>query len=303
MSRLSTFLKNSLYLLFFLLIAPQIIVTLSKQYSALLTPSTKVGILSFTHSLTNAGEYVRNLKKFFKEPSIKAILLRMDCPGGTAGTSQAIYNELVSLKQQYPHKPVVVFIENVCASGAYYVACPCDWIVSTGSAFVGSIGVYLAVPRLNEFISQFKVNYSVTKTGKYKTILNPLLPPVEGEQELLQELCDDTYQQFVEDVAKSRPALNLKEANNWANGKIFTGRQALEMKLIDQIGSLTQVEQQLRERAHIPDSQEIQWVKADQKNLIMRILSPDDSGEANDDLSLARFIKTVFMDYGFCSAL
>jgi len=278
----------------FLLVVPQIVVVLTKQYTTLITPSTKVGIISFTQTLTNSGEYVRNLKKFFKDPAIKAILLRVDCPGGAAGTSQAIYGELVSLKEQYPHKPVVVFVENVCASGAYYIASPCDWIVATGSSFIGSIGVYIAAPRLKEFINQFKIEYAVTKTGKYKTILNPLMPSVEGEQALLQELCDDTYKQFTEDVAKSRPVLNLSEADLWANGKIFTGRQALEMKLIDQVGSLSQVEQQLRERAHIPASQEIQWVKAEQKNLIMKLLSPDDTGESNDDLSLSGIISNAF---------
>jgi protease-4 len=294
MSRLTDFLKNSFYLLMFLLVVPQIIIVLSKQYTTLITPSTKVGIMSVTHTLTNSGEYVKNLKKFFKDQSIKAILLRIDCGGGAAGTSQAIYNELTYLKQQYPHKPVVVFVENICASGAYYIACPCDWIVASGSSIIGSIGVYIALPRLKEFINQYKVEYQVTKTGKYKAILNPLLSPAEGEQALLQKFCDDSYQQFIEDVAKSRPALALKDADMWANGTIFTGKQALELKLIDQIGSLSHVEQQIRERAHIPSSQEIQWVKAEQKNMLMKLLSPDDNGESNDDMSLSSLLQGMF---------
>ncbi len=236
MSRLTDFLKNSFYLLIFLLVVPQIILVLAKQYSTLITPSTKVGIMSITHMLTNSGEYVKNLKKFFKDQSIKAILLRIDCGGGAAGTSQAIFNELNYLKQQYPHKPVIVFIENICASGAYYIACPCDWIVANGSSFIGSIGVYIALPRLKEFINTYKIEYQVTKAGKYKAILNPLLNATKDEQELLQEICNDTYQQFIEDVAKSRPALALKDADKWANGTIFTGRQALDLNLIDQIG-------------------------------------------------------------------
>lgn len=294
MSRLTDFLKNSFYLLIFLLVIPQIILVLAKQYTTLITPSTKVGIMSITQTLTNSGEYVKNLKKFFKEPSIKAILLRIDCGGGAAGTSQAIYNELTYLKQQYPNKPVVVFIENVCASGAYYIACPCDWIVASGSSFIGSIGVYIALPRLKEFINQYKIEYQVTKTGKYKAILNPLLDTSKDEQELLQKLCNDTYQQFIEDVAKSRPVLALKDADTWANGTIFTGKQALGLHLIDQIGSLSHVEEQIRERAHIPSSQEIQWVKAEQKNMIMKLISPDDSGESNDDMSLSEFFSKMF---------
>ncbi len=203
--------------------------------------------MSMTQPLVNSGEYVRNLKKFFKDPSIKAILVRMDCPGGAAGTSQAIYNELTYLKEQYPHKPVVVFVENMCASGAYYIASPSDCIVATGSSFIGSIGVYIALPRLKEFINQYKIEYSVTKTGKYKAILNPLLDATKDEQDLLQELCNNTYQQFITDVSKSRPALALKDAEMWANGKIFTGEQALDLKLIDKIGSLSLVEQEIRD--------------------------------------------------------
>lgn len=294
MSRLTDFLKNSFYLLMFLLIAPQIILVLSKQYTTLITPSTKVGIMSMTQPLVNSGEYVRNLKKFFKDPSIKAILVRMDCPGGAAGTSQAIYNELTYLKEQYPHKPVVVFVENMCASGAYYIASASDCIVATGSSFIGSIGVYIALPRLKEFINQYKIEYSVTKTGKYKAILNPLLDATKDEQDLLQELCNNTYQQFITDVSKSRPALALKDAEMWANGKIFTGEQALVLKLIDKIGSLSLVEQEIRERAHIPSSQEIQWVKAEQKNIIMKILYPDDTGESNDDMSLSGIFSKMF---------
>ncbi len=297
MSRLTDFLKNSFYLLMFLLVTPQIILVLTKQYTALITPSTKVGIMSITQTLTNSGEYVKNLKKFFKDPAIKAILLRIDCGGGAAGTSQAIYNELNYLKQQYPHKPVVVFVENMCASGAYYIACPCDWIVASGSSLIGSIGVYIALPRLKEFINQYKVEYQVTKTGKYKAILNPLLSPTEGEQELLQNFCNDSYQQFIEDVSRSRPALALKDADTWANGIIFTGKQALELKLIDQIGSLSHVEEKIRERAHIPSSQEIQWVKAEQKNMLMKFLSPDDSGESNDDMSLSSLFQNMFSSW------
>ncbi len=297
MSRFTDFLKNCFYLLMFLILLPELIHIISKHYTTLMTPSTKVGILSFNHPLTSSGEYIKNLKKFFKDPSIKAILLRMDCPGGAAGTSQAIYSELAFLKKMHPDKPVVVFVENMCASGGYYIASTCDWIVATGSSFVGSIGVYIALPRLKEFINQFKIEYTATKTGKYKTALNPLLPPVEGEQDLMQELCDDTYQQFIQDVAQARPVLNLQDADTWANGKIFTGRQALDMKLVDELGSLSHAEQKIREKAFIPATQEIQWIKAEQKNIIMKLLSPDDTGESNDDISLSGILGNIFSNW------
>ena len=223
MANLSALVKNAFFVLLLLIIAPQIISLLKEQYSQVFSPATKVGIISFKEMLSGSAEYVKNLKKFFKNDEIKAIVLRMDCPGGLAGTSQAIYYELKALKQQYPHKPVIVFVENVCASGAYYIASTADWIVATPSAFVGSIGVYIPQPHLKDFMESFKIGYSVTKSGEYKTMLNPLLSQSKEQDQLVQELCDDTYNQFVTDVATSRPQLVVTQAPDWANGKIFTG--------------------------------------------------------------------------------
>lgn len=286
MSRLTTFLKNLLISLLILSAIPSVVMVLSKQYKELTTPTAKVALMHFNQPLMSSGEYVKNLKKFFKDTTIKAIVLKMDCPGGAAGTSQAIFGELVSLKKDNPHKPVIVFVENMCASGGYYIASAADHIIATGSSFIGSIGVYIAKPHLKAFIEQFKLEYDFTKTGAYKTVLNPFAPHVEHEKDFLQQLCDDTYQQFTTDVANARPVLDLKNVSQWANGKIFTGRQALDLKLVDQIGAFAQVEQEVRARAHIPAHQEIQWVKAEQKNILMKLLFPDDN-EVQETLSAA----------------
>lgn len=286
MSRLTTFLKNLLISLLILSAIPSVVMVLSKQYKELTTPTAKVALMHFNQPLMNSGEYVKNLKKFFKDTSVKAIVLKMDCPGGAAGTSQAIFGELVCLKKEYPHKPVIVFVENMCASGGYYIASAADWIIATGSSFIGSVGVYIAKPHLKNFIEQFKLEYDFTRTGDYKTVLNPFAPRIEKEKDHLQELCDDTYHQFITDVSNARPLLELKKANLWANGKIFTGAQALNMKLVDQLGAFAHVEQEVRNRAHIPAHQEIQWVKAEQKNIIMKLLFPDDN-EVQETLSAA----------------
>ena len=286
MANLSALVKNAFFVLLLLIIAPQIISLLKEQYSQVFSPATKVGIISFKEMLSGSAEYVKNLKKFFKNDEIKAIVLRMDCPGGLAGTSQAIYYELKALKQQYPHKPVIVFVENVCASGAYYIASTADWIVATPSAFVGSIGVYIPQPHLKDFMESFKIGYSVTKSGEYKTMLNPLLSQSKEQDQLVQELCDDTYNQFVTDVATSRPQLVVTQAPDWANGKIFTGRQALNKKLIDQLGCFADIEIQVRQRAHIPDKDDIQWIKSEQRSPLMKFIAPDDV-ESSDSYSYA----------------
>ena len=217
--------------------------------------------------------------------------MRIDCPGGAAGTSQAIYNELTYLKEQYPTNQLLSLLK-ICAHPARIISQAQVTALSLpGHHLSAALASDIALPRLKEFINQYKIEYSVTKTGKYKAILNPLLDATKDEQDLLQELCNNTYQQFITDVSKSRPALALKDAEIGLMEK-YLPVTALVLKLIRLISVLSLVEQEIRERAHIPSSQEIQWVKAEQKNIIMKILYPDDSGESNDDMSLSGIFGT-----------
>lgn len=256
MAQLSGYLKNIFYGILILVMAPPLLKKIAHDYTELLAPRTTVGVVPITGSICKASEHIKTFKTFFEDKQIRAILIKMDCPGGAAGSSQAIFNEVKELKKMYA-KPVIVLVENVCASGGYYIASAADAIVATPSAFVGSIGAYIAQPQLKAFIDQFKIKYSVTKTGTYKAILHPLLDISPEEQALLQGLTDDTYQQFISDVAEQRPQLTLSNADAWANGKIFTGNQALKLGLIDAIGSWTTAEHLIRQKA--PIEGKIHW--------------------------------------------
>lgn len=273
MARFLTWLKNIFFILLFLQIAPMLFISIKKHYSSLLEQRTKVGVILLDDELTKSQVYVEQLKKLFKDTEIRAILLRINCPGGTPGAAQAFYSELRQLKEEYS-KTVGVFVENICTSGAYYAACPADFIVATPSAFVGSIGVYIPLPHLKEFINQYKIDYSVVKTGDYKTTGDMFLQQTSHGQEMLQALTDDTYDQFINDVMEARPLLTKALVNDWANGKVFTGRQALKNGLIDAVGSQSTVESLLRKKA--PIDGEIEWVYNKKNHGIIRSLFSED---------------------------
>lgn len=276
----SGFLKFILLLLVFILVAPALVKNIYDTYQDLLKEKTKVALITIEKTLTEAEPYTEQLRKQFKNPEIKAIVLKIESGGGAAGTSQTIFNELKALKAQYP-KPVIVFVENICASGAYYIACAADTIIASPSAFIGSIGVYIPHPELKEFIEQFKIKYSVIKTGAFKAVGDPFLGDSPEQLAMLQELTNDTYKQFVNDVAQSRSKLALANSTMWAEGKVFTGTQALELGLIDKTGSPSTVDQELRDTIAIVG--DIEWVKAPKPSKVAQFFS---SFEADSFASL-----------------
>jgi len=274
MSRFSNILKNIFFLLLIIQVAPFLIMGIKKQYKNLLEPQTQVGVISCKGTIDNAGFYVTHLQKFFKDNDIKAILLKIDSGGGTAGTAQTIFNEIKDLKKDHP-KPIITLVENACASGAYYIACATDFIIAPASAFMGSVGVYIAHPNFKDCIEQFKIHYTVTQSGKYKTVGDPLLAMPEDGKELLQQLTDDTHDQFIQDVMESRH-LVAGQSSAWKDGQILTGRQALTIGLIDALGSPEAAEKTIKERACITN--EIEWIKPQKPSLLATLFGAD-----NDD--------------------
>ena len=249
-------LKNIFLILVILQIAPGMIVGIKKQYTKLFELNAQVGVLPIKGALYDSTYYTKQLHTFFKDSSIKAILLKIESPGSAAGTGQAIYNEIIALKKEHP-KPVIVLIENVCASGGYYIASASDYIIASGAATVGSIGTYLPVVKLKECIEQFKIYYNPIKSGDYKTVTDPFVDKTPEERELLQGLATDIYDQFTNDIATSRK-LALTEVKQWANGKIFTARQAQKIGLIDELGSASTATRVIKEKALIEG--EIEWI-------------------------------------------
>lgn len=275
------YLKNIFLILILLQVTPPLIKSIKDQYSTYLKPKTQVGVLSIKGLIYNSSTYCKHLHTFFNNDAIKAILIKMECPGSASGSGQAIFNEIISLKKDHP-KPVIVLVENVCASGGYYIACAADTIIAPASALVGSIGAYFPYFfRLKDFIEQFKIHYIPIKAGMYKTTTDPFVNLSLEEEALLQSLLNDSYQQFASDVAKMRK-LSLNKLTEWADGKIFTGKQALKLGLIDAIGSAYDATKVLKEKALIAPTDEIEWVHPKTKTgFLSTLFGTHDSSDEN----------------------
>lgn len=272
--------KNIFLILIFLQITPALLIGIKKQYSKYLMPRTKIGLVEINGVLYSSDKYNKRLNKYFKDPEIKAILIKMECPGSAAGTAQSIFNEINILKKEYPAKPIITLVENVCASGGYYIACATDEIITPGSALIGSIGSNLPyLFQLQEFIEQYKIKYETIKAGKYKNIADPFVAMTADERAMLQGVIDDSYFQFADDVVKTRK-VSLKEKEKWADGKIFSGRQALKLGLVDMLGSARTAIDRLKDKALIKG--EIEWVKQPKKTSFWSLFSGrgDESGNS-----------------------
>jgi len=258
--KFTEYLKTLFFLLLFLQFAPPMIKNIKKQYERLIVPKARVGLVEVKGILYKSERYNKYLNKFFKDPNIKAILIKMDCPGGASGTSQSVYNEILSLKKKY-NKPVITLVENICASGGYYIACATDHIIAAPSSMIGSIGnAFQYLFQLKEFIENYKIKYKTLTAGKYKSTTDPFVDITPEQEAMLQDVLKDSYAQFTQDVSKNRK-LSLKTKGEWAEGKLFTGSQALKIGLIDAVGSPFTAVQVIREKALIDEKEEILWVK------------------------------------------
>lgn len=273
MPKIINFFVSIFVLLVLINLTPKLLKEIKDQYKNILKPKTHVARIKINNTIDDISFIQEHLEKFFKNKEIKAILFEIDSPGGAAGSSQALYNEIMHLKIAYK-KPLVALTYNLCVSGGYNVAIAADYIIAAPSALIGSIGSYINQFKVNEFLNQWHIQYEIEKSGAYKSALNPFTQSTPQQQEMLQQLADDCYQQFIKDVA-CRRKLSLKNSAEWANGRIFTGTQALKNGLIDEIGSEFNAAQKIKELALI--EREIEWVKPPYPSLFTKLFTSQDT--------------------------
>jgi len=196
----------------------------------------KVALVKVEGLLINADNIVEEINGHADDSSVKAIIIRVDSPGGGGVVSQEIYNAVMNAKKK-GKKKVVVSLGSVAASGGYYIAAAGDRIVANPGTLTGSIGVKMEFANLEKLLEKIGVKGMVVKAGEYKDIGSPYREMSEPEKKLLQAVIDDVHSQFIEAVAKGRglPEADVKAI---ADGRVFTGRQALQLKLVDQLGDL-----------------------------------------------------------------
>jgi len=222
---------------FLLLIAivVAVVLTVSPDDAADFPFSDRVQVVDVEGELVESRPIIDQLKRYEDSNSVKAILLNIDSPGGGVAVSQEIYAEVKRLREK-KDKTVVAYLSSTGASGAYYVACAANKIVANPGTIVGSIGVIAEWVNYADLLEWAKLKDIVFKTGEFKDTGSPTRALTENERKYFQGLIDDMYVQFVEAVSVGRK-LDLQEVRTMADGRVFTGRNAKERKLIDEIGN------------------------------------------------------------------
>ncbi len=195
----------------------------------------RVALVDVKGVITSSENVVRQLKKYQDDGSVRALVLRVDSPGGGVAASQEIYDQLLKFKDS--GKFIVVSMGSVAASGGYYIACAADSIVANPGTVIGSIGVMISFPVFERLMDKVGVKMEVIKSGDLKDVGNYARQMTPAERKMLQALIEDSYDQFVNVVAESRD-LEMDSVREFANGSVFTGRQGMELGLIDRLGTL-----------------------------------------------------------------
>jgi protease IV len=180
----------------------------------------------------DSEKVVKLLRKYERDEDVKAVVVRVDSPGGAVAPSQEIYSALRSLRKK---KKVVVSMGNLAASGGYYIAAAADQIFASPGTLTGSIGVIFMHFNVRGLLEAVKVEETTLKAGKYKDTLSPFRPLNDLDREEVQGLSEDVYGQFIRDVAEGR-GLKEEEVRKLAEGRIYTGRRAKELRLVDELG-------------------------------------------------------------------
>ncbi|MBI4683232.1 MAG: signal peptide peptidase SppA [Nitrospirae bacterium] len=222
-------------LIFFLIIfAIIIIMSLMLTFSHKIPMGEKVAVIRVTGVIIDSADVIEELKEYSKDASVKAIVLRVDSPGGAVAPSQEIYEEILKIKG---NKKVVVSMGSVAASGGYYIAAPADKIVANAGTLTGSIGVIMEIPNVSGLMQKIGMETQVVKSGKHKDIASVFRSLTPEEKQILQTVLDDVHNQFIMAVSDGR-RMKFEDIKNIADGRIFTGRMAKNIGLVDELGNL-----------------------------------------------------------------
>ena len=206
----------------------------SRDITALADGKEGVGVIEIVGVISDAKDILHQIKQFREETDIKAIVVRIDSPGGAVGPSQEIYREI---RKTLKTKTVIASMGAVAASGGYYIAAGAHGIVASAGTITGSIGVIMGYTNFQEILRKIGLVPVVVKSGAYKDMGSPVRDMTPEERQILQDLVDNIHQQFIKDVAEGRK-MESHRLTALADGRIFTGQEALRLGFVDRIGNL-----------------------------------------------------------------
>jgi protease IV len=226
-----------------------------KSEGIALLEKNAVAVVTVEGVIEDSRDTVRTLDRLAKNDAVRAVVLRVDSPGGGVAPSQEIYAAILRMRDK---KPIVASLGGVAASGGYYIASACDVIVSNPGTLTGSIGVIMQTGNVTELLKKVGIQGVIVKAGKFKDIGSPFHEMTEEERRLLDGLLENVHTQFIDAVSKGRK-LPLEQVRALADGRVYSGEQARELKLVDQLGGLRDAVQLAAERAGI--SGEPSWIE------------------------------------------
>jgi protease IV len=195
----------------------------------------RVAIVELEGVILEVDDIVRELKAYRDNPTVRAVVLRINSPGGVVAPTQELHDAVIRLRQA--RKPVVASLGSVAASGGYYVAVACDQIYANPGTLTGSIGVIMQLANVEQLLKKVGVDYAVVKAGQFKDIGNIARSMTPDERRVMQALLDDVHGQFIDAVAAGRK-LSREDVVRFADGRVFSGVQAKDLHMVDALGGL-----------------------------------------------------------------
>jgi len=230
--------------------------------------SEKVALVTIEGVIVDSKEVIEQLERHRLNPSVKAIVVRINSPGGAVAASQEIYKGLLKLRES--GKPVVASMGSVAASGGYYIASAADQIMANPGSITGSIGVIMQIPNISGLMQKIGVKAVVIKSGEHKDLASAIREPTDAERRILQGVLDDVHSQFIEAVAKSR-RMAREKVEALADGRIFSGRQAVALGLVDEVGDLQDAVERAGKLGGIPGKPKV--IQEKRRRLLLDLLA------------------------------
>jgi protease-4 len=215
------------------------------------------------NKLLGSGEHPvsllrEQLDEAARDRSVKAVILRINSPGGTVAASELMHAELMHFRR-HTNKPVIAVMMDVAASGGYYLACGCDEIFAHASTVTGSIGVIMLMVDVSGTMHKIGVQTDAITSGPMKDAGSPFRTMTDDERALFQAIVDEFYDSFVATVAAGRPRLDEDQIRRLADGRVYTGAQALEVGLVDRLGTIRDAARRAKELAHLEKARVIMY--------------------------------------------
>lgn len=227
----------------------------------------KVALVNVEGPILQAKHTVDEIKEYEKDKSIKAIVLRIDSPGGGVVPSQEIYEEVRKAAAQ---KKLIVSMGSVAASGGYYISAPASRIIANPGTITGSIGVIMEVPNIKGLMDKIGVKTEVIKSGKHKDIASVFRGIGSEEREIIQGVMNDVHEQFIKAVSDGR-RIPIEDVRKIADGRIFSGNQAAKIGLVDELGDLEYAIKVAAKMAGIKGEPEV--VRKKEKSPLLELLN------------------------------